>query len=65
MHAEYELILKQYDQRELQTWIEDIQSRLGTCRELPDDMDRARAIAHQLNNILTSIRLRHELARFS
>ena len=53
----YALSLKKYDQRQLQAMIENIETRLGTPDEKPDDMVRVQAIAHALNNILTGIRL--------
>jgi len=59
MNTESELVRMLCDQRQLQTQIKEVQSRLGTAAELPDDLDRVRAIAHQLNNILTVIRFRH------
>lgn len=38
-----------------------IESRLGTPHEAPGDLDKARRIAHDLNNLLTSMTLRMQL----
>lgn len=34
------------------------QARLGTAAERPDDIDHARALAHEIANILTAITLK-------
>jgi hypothetical protein len=38
-----------------------IEARLGTPAELASDMDRARELAHRINNLLTSYRLNSDL----
>lgn len=38
-----------------------VESRLGTAAELASDMDRARELAHRVNNLLTSYRLNCDL----
>jgi hypothetical protein len=53
MNADYEAFLKLCSQCQLQALLEDIEQRLGTPAELPDDVPRAIAVAHQLNNVLT------------
>jgi len=50
-------ILQNCAQIELESLLSEVSARLGTAAEKPDDLDHARSIAHQLNNILTAIRL--------
>jgi len=38
-----------------------VEARLGTAAELLSDMDRARELAHRVNNLLTSYRLNCDL----
>jgi hypothetical protein len=38
-----------------------VQSRLGTSAEKPEDLERARELAHRINNLLTAYRLNSEL----
>ena len=38
-----------------------VEARLGTAAELTSDMDRARELAHRVNNLLTSYRLNCDL----
>ena len=38
-----------------------VEARLGTPAELAGDMDRARELAHRINNLLTSYRLNSDL----
>ncbi len=38
-----------------------VEARLGTPAEFASDMDRARELAHRINNILTSYRLNSDL----
>ena len=40
----------------------EIQGRLGTPTEEPDDLEKARAIAHRLSNALSAIRRKTEQA---
>ncbi len=42
-----------------------VELRLGTPAELPSDLDRAQAIAHRLNNLLTQASLRRALEELS
>jgi hypothetical protein len=50
--------------REIELAINDlkwVEARLGTAAELAGDMDRARELAHRINNLLTSYRLKSDL----
>ena len=42
--------------------IKTIEKRLGTPAELPPDLDRARELAHRINNLLTTFRLGSDLS---
>ena len=61
MLSECEVHLKQRDQRELETLLNTVESRLGTATERPNDLDCAQAIAHQLANVVTGLRFRAAL----
>lgn len=41
--------------------LKSVESRLGTCAEQPEDLDRARELAHRINNLLTAYSLNSEL----
>jgi hypothetical protein len=56
--------LKLCNQTQLEALLYEVGLRLGTSDEQPGDMERARAIAHQLNNLLTSLGLLGEVAKF-
>ena len=60
--VDYERSMQQCDEKRLWSMLQEIQGRLGTPTEEPDDLEKARAIAHRLSNILTAIRLKTELA---
>jgi hypothetical protein len=47
----------------IQTLIKEIESRLGTDREQPRDIEHVRALAHRLNNILTDVSLQDGLSK--
>jgi hypothetical protein len=47
----------------LQHELVELQRRLGTAREQPDDLRRVREAAHKLNNLLCVAMLRDQLAR--
>jgi hypothetical protein len=41
--------------------LKSVEGRLGTSSELPADLDRARELAHKLNNLLTAYKLTSDL----
>jgi hypothetical protein len=41
--------------------LKTVEKRLGSPAELPTDLDRAREIAHSINNLLTTYRLGGDL----
>lgn len=47
----------------LQHELAELQRRLGTALEQPDDLRRVREVAHKLNNLLCVAMLRDQLAR--
>jgi hypothetical protein len=49
--------LEQFDQHQLQPMLKEVQSRLGTRAEGPEDIDFAQALAHQLTKALTAFHL--------
>jgi hypothetical protein len=50
---DFEKYLKQCDEPALIGLLRALQLRLGTAHEAPDDVDRAAAVMHQLNNLRT------------
>jgi hypothetical protein len=59
----YDDFLKQCDDKQLWTMLLEIQGRLGTRMEKPRDLEHVRAITHRLNNTLTAISMKNDLAR--
>ncbi len=55
------LSLKQEEEPKLLEMLHEIELRIGTATELPDDVEKVRAIVHQLNNLRTARQLRHDL----
>ncbi|HVU36121.1 MAG TPA: hypothetical protein VHE61_21950 [Opitutaceae bacterium] len=55
--------LKRMRKQELLAKLEEIELRLGTAAERPRDFICARAIAHQINNVLTSEQFGNDPAR--
>ncbi len=53
MDHHYETELKQYDLPKLLMLLQAIETRLGTALEQPEDLARAQAIAHRINNLYT------------
>jgi hypothetical protein len=45
--------MRDLDEIALRTWLSNVQARLGTVYEMPNDLQVAQAIAHRLNNLLT------------
>ncbi len=62
MNFDLESLRTNFDHYQLRAMLAAVETRLGTDAEEQDDMDRARAIAHQLNNVLACNLLRHELS---
>ena len=60
--AEFELWLKAVDAARLEAELRGIQARLGTPAEAPYDFACAQAIAHRLNNLITTRILRRNAA---
>jgi hypothetical protein len=60
--AEFELWLERVDAERLEAELRAIQSRLGTPAEGPHDFACAQAIAHRLNNLITTRILRQNAA---
>jgi hypothetical protein len=50
---EFQQFLYQCDEPTLMGLLRALQVRLGTPHEAPDDVDRAAAVMHQLNNLRT------------
>ena len=48
---EFEQFLRQCDEPALIGLLRAMQVRLGTAQEAPDDLERAAAVMHQLNNL--------------
>ena len=46
--------LQQYDEPQLIALLHALQARLGTPHEGTEDVDRAAAVMHQLNNVRTA-----------
>jgi len=63
MNPEFDAALKQGDEPQLRAMLEQIQLRLGTSAEQPGDIERACAVGHELNNLLTHLRISAELRR--
>jgi len=59
--AEFESLVRNSDEAQLEVLLRAIQMRLGTAAEQPHDFVRARMVAHELNNQITLTRLRAEL----
>lgn len=59
--AEFENLVRNSDEAQLEVLLRTIQRRLGTADEQPLDFVRARMVAHELNNQITLTRLRAEL----
>lgn len=65
MKSEYAQMLKQYDQCQLQVLPQEGQVSLGISVERYDGVNNSQAIAHQLNNLLSAIRLQANLEKMS
>ena len=50
---QFQQFLSQCDEQALMGLLRTLQVRLGTPREAADDIDRATAVMHQLNNLRT------------
>jgi hypothetical protein len=50
---QFQQFLSQCDEQALMGLLRTLQVRLGTPREAADDIDRAAAVMHQLNNLRT------------
>ncbi|SDR74574.1 hypothetical protein [Opitutus sp. GAS368] len=59
----YDDFLKQCGDEQLWSMLREIQGRLGTRMEKPRDLEHVRAITHRLNNILTAISMKNDLAQ--
>jgi hypothetical protein len=51
--VEFQRVLNVSDERSLIVLLRTLQVRLGTPQEETDDVDRATAVMHQLNNLRT------------
>jgi len=65
MSPEFDAALKQCNEQQLRTMLEQIESRLGTSAEQSGDIERACAVGHQLNNLLTHLRISAALRRLT
>lgn len=63
MNTPLERQLTECTEPQLRAMLAVIQARLGRPDELAGDLELARAIGHQLNNLLTATRLAEDLAR--
>ena len=61
--AAIELSLKQCTLPQLEAKLRAVQLRLGTPAECLGDLECAQMIAHQINNVLTALRLTETLRR--
>ena len=50
---EFQRLLNESDEPSLVALLRALQMRLGTPQEGPDDVDRAAAVMHQVNNLRT------------
>ena len=50
---EFQRLLNESDEPSLVALLRTLQMRLGTPQEGPDDVDRAAAVMHQVNNLRT------------
>lgn len=60
--ASVESVLGRYDKHQLKSMLVVLESRLGTGAETPRDLENARTIAHQLNNLLLVEKLQTALS---
>ena len=60
---EFQRLVNESDEATLIALLRALQVRLGTPHEGPDDVDRATAIMHQVNNLRTLQAFRREVAR--
>ena len=60
---EFQRFVNESDEQTLVALLRALQVRLGTPHEGPDDVDRATAIMHQVNNLRTLQAFRREVAR--
>jgi len=64
LSEEFQRLLNESDEATLIALLRALQARLGTPHESPDDVDRATAVMHQVNNLRTLQAFRREVARF-
>ena len=58
---EFQRLLNESDEPSLVALLRALQGRLGTPQEGPDDVDRAAAVMHQVNNLRTVRAISQEL----
>ena len=63
LSEEFQRLVNDSDEASLIALLRALQVRLGTPNEGPDDVDRATAVMHQVNNLRTLQAFRREVAR--